>query len=151
MEDVRQPAEELAAAIEAALPAWVEGCVDARYRAAMGGPPPAHVRAAASAAGDAARAEIAPRVRALLDADIDAQSTTPLAVVRGAVGYPTHVLSEAGVPVVARDRFEEDRFPDDVYNLTPATFSDLGPGVRDAGIAWGAAKAWAHKHRHAAS
>ncbi len=151
MDDVRQPAEALAAAIEAALPAWVERCVDVRYRAVMGGAPPAHVRAAASAAGDAARTAIAPQVRALLDADIDAQWTTPLALVRSAVGYPTHVLSAAGVPAVARDRFEEDRFPEDVYNLTPATFADLGPAVGDAGIAWGAAKAWAHKHRHAAS
>ena len=151
MEDVRGPAAELAAAIEAALPEWVQRCVDERYRAAMGGPPPAGVAADAAAAGAAARAEVGPRVRALLDADIDAQWTTPLTLVRAAVLHPTRVLRAAGVPAVARDRFEEDRFPDDVYNLTPATFSDLGPRVGDAGIAWGAAKAWAHRRRHAAS
>jgi len=87
----------------------------------------------------------------LLEADIDAQSTTPLSMVRRAVPYATRVLADAGVPAVWRDRFDQDRFPDDVYNLTPATFTDLGADVAGQAIAWGAAKAWAHRRRHAAS
>ncbi len=37
--------------------------------------------------------------------DIDEQRTTPLALIRGAVRYPTEVLRAAGVPPVERDRF----------------------------------------------
>ena len=146
----RGPAEygrDLADAIDAAIPAWVERSVDARYRASLG-PPPADVLAAARAAGEAARADIGPRARALLSADIDDQWTTPLALVRQAVPYATRVLEAAGVPPVPRDRFESERFPDDLYNLTPATFADVGPDVAEPGIAWGAAKAWAHRQRH---
>jgi hypothetical protein len=49
---------------------------------------------------------------------------------------------------VARDAFEQERFPDDVYGLMPASFADFGPEVGEAGLAWGAAKAWEHKRRH---
>ena len=147
---VRDPADygrDLADAIDISLPAWVERCIDARYRAAFG-PPPADVVAAARAAGEAARADIGPRAHALLEGDIDDQRTTPLALVRQAVPYATRVLEAAGVPPVPRDRFESERFPDDAYNLTPATFADVGPDVAEPGIAWGAAKAWAHWQRH---
>jgi hypothetical protein len=50
---------------------------------------------------------------------------------------------------VERDDFQRDRFPDDVYDLVPTSFADFGPDVADAGIAWGAAKAWTHRQRHA--
>jgi hypothetical protein len=149
VDDARDQGRDLAVAIEAAIPGWVERGVDERYRAWMG-EPPIEVAEAARGAGAAARADVGPRVRALLEADIDDQRTTPLALVREAVVYPTRVLADASVPPVARDRFEEERFPDDVYNLTPATFSDLGRGVADSAIAWGAAKAWVHRRRHGA-
>jgi hypothetical protein len=68
--------------------------------------------------------------------------------VREAVPYPTRVLADAGVPPPARDRFEEERFPGDSYNLSPATFSDLGAEVAAPAIAWGAGKAWVHRRRH---
>jgi hypothetical protein len=150
VEDALDQGRTLAAAIDAAIPGWVQRCVDSRYRASFG-PPPSDVLAAARAAGDAARDDIGPRVTALLEADVDDQWTTPLAIVRDAVRYPTRVLSEARVPPVQRDRFEEERFPDDVYNLSPASFSELGPDVSGRAIAWGAAKAWAHRQRHGAS
>jgi hypothetical protein len=150
VDEVVGPARELADAIDAAIPGWVERCVDQRYRASLGAPP-REVTDGAKAAGEAARSAVVPRLRALLDADIDEQWTTPLAVVRDAVPYPTRVLAEAGVPPVARDRFEQERFPDDTYHLTPGTFSDLGPDVAEPAIAWGAAKAWAHRRRHTAS
>ena len=150
VEDSLGPGRELAAAIDAAMPGWVERCVEERYRASLG-PPPGELLDSARAAGEEARADVAPRVRALLEADIDEQWTTPLALVREAVRYPTRVLAAAGVPPVSRDHFAEDRFPDDVYNLAPATFSDIGPDVSEPGIIWGAAKAMAHRRRHGAS
>ena len=147
VDDARAQGRDLAGAVEAAIASWVERGVDERYRAWMG-EPPAEVAEAARAAGAAARADVGPRLRALLEADIDDQRTTPLAIVREAVTYPTRVLAEARVPAVVRDRFDEERFPNDIYDLTPATFSDLGPEVADSAIAWGAAKAWEHRRRH---
>ncbi len=92
-------------------------------------------------AGARAQADIGPQVRALLAADVDAQATGPLALLRGAVRYPTEVLAGAGVPPVVRDEFAERAFPDDVYGLAVAAFADLDPALHEAGLVWGAAKA----------
>ena len=133
----------LADAIVRALPGWVERSVARRL--------PAPDRVAAEAAREAGRraaAEVGTEVRALLAADIDEQRTTPLALLRGAVRYPAAVLREASVPPVARDRAQERLFPDDVYDLAPATFADIDPSLHDLGIAWGAEKAFTHLRRH---
>ena len=137
----------LADAVEAAVPAWVEGCVDRVYRA-WAGRPPAAVVSEARAAGVAAAIDVGSRLRALLEADIDAQRTTPLAIVREATAYPAGVLAAAGVPPVRRDEREQALFPDDAYHLGPASFADLDPRLNDLAIAWGAAKARAHRRRH---
>jgi hypothetical protein len=107
------------------------------------------VAAQAAADGRQAVADVGSRVRALLLADIDEQWTTPLAILRReAVRYPTEVLQAAGVPPVVRDRGAEDLFPDDLYDLVPASFADLAPDLADAGLRWGAAKAFEYKRRH---
>ena len=130
----------LADAIERVLPDWVVRSV-ARYT-----DDPA-VLARASDAGVEARAEVGPAVRALLEADIDDQRSTPLALLRSAVRYPTAVLREAGVPEVARDEFAVRAFPDDVYDLAPASFADVDPSLQEPGLEWGAAKAHTHLTR----
>ena len=117
--------------------------------AATGSLPDPTVAALAAAAGVAAREEVGPVVRTLLAADIDEQVTTPLAIIRSAaVRYPTSVLRQAGVPCVVRDAFAEAAFPDDIYELSPASFADLSADLVDPAIAWGAAKAFTHKRRH---
>ena len=146
---MKEHATALADAIEAALPGWVERAV-ARRMAEAGRSEPA-VAAAAAAAGAQARREVAPRVRALLDADIDEQRTTPLSLLREAVRYPTEVLRAAGVEPVERDEMQERLFPYDVYDLSPATFADVHPDLAEPGLAWGAAKAWTHRRRHGAT
>ena len=85
------------------------------------------VRAAAEAAGAAAAAEVGAEVAELLAADIDAQRENPLAVLRRAVRYPTEVLLAARAAPPNRDDFAIDRFPDDVFDLTPASFADIPP------------------------
>jgi hypothetical protein len=159
---VNDHAQALAEGIEAALPAWVERSVarimTAATAAATAPASPsagaarsvwAGVAAAARAAGARAAGDVGPQVRALLDTDIDQQWTTPLAIVRAAaVAYPTEVLRDAGVAPVGRDAFAVERFPDDPYDLTPASFADLAPELGPLGIAWGAAKAFEHKTRH---
>ena len=141
-------ADALARGVERALPVWVVRSVE-RVMIASSGEVPDHVRTAAREAADRALAEVGSDVRHLLEADVDQQQTTPLALLRTAVRYPTGVLREAGVVPVERDRFAREAFPDDVYDLTPAAFADLDPDLADPGLAWGAAKAFVHKLRHA--
>jgi len=136
----------LAEGIEVALPGWVERSVARRLPA-----PDLEVMAAAAAAGRRARAEVVPRIRDLLESDIDQQRTTPLAILRSAVTYPTEVLAAAGVAPVPRDEAQERLFPTDVYDLAPATFADVDPTLTEPGLAWGASKAWAHRKRHGVS
>ncbi|MGI8777820.1 MAG: hypothetical protein ACR2LJ_10680, partial [Acidimicrobiales bacterium] len=147
---MREHATALADAIEGALPGWVERSVAQRLHGQpeLDGPTIERVLAAAAEAGRRARAEVGPRVRALLEADIDEQPTTPLALVRTAVSYPGTVLAAAGVPPARRDDTQVRLFPDDVYDLTPASFADVGPELAEPGLAWGVAKAWCHRRRH---
>ncbi|HVF74847.1 MAG TPA: hypothetical protein VM938_07345 [Acidimicrobiales bacterium] len=132
-------ARALADAIETALPDWVVRCVTRLAPEA---------RAEAEEVGRRAAAEVGGAVRELLAQDIDEQHSTPLTILRGAIAYPTEVLRNAGVEPVDRDPYSVERFPDDDYDLTPATFADIDPALAELGIAWGAAKAFAHKQRH---
>lgn len=141
-------ASALARALVEALPGWVERCVTRVYAEVMAAPLPDEVAAEAVSAGRRALDESAPAIFDLLARDIDDQPTTPLALVRLAVRYPTEVLARAGVPPVARDGFAARNFPSDLYDLSPATFADISPAAAEAGIAWGAAKAFEHKRRH---
>jgi hypothetical protein len=145
--DIHDYAEVLADGIEAALPTWVVQSVERIITAWMGHMPP-DVAQAAEIAGQEARSDTGRAVRRLLMSDIDEQRTTPLALIRQGVKYPTGVLRSAGVPPIERDRFSADAFPDDAYDLSPRSFADVDPALAEAGIAWGAAKAFAHRRRH---
>lgn len=134
----------LADAIVAALPGWVERSV-ARY---VDVADPA-VADATRQAGRRAAEDVGAQVRALLRADIDEQRTTPLSLLRGAVRYPTAVLRDAGVPPVDRDPIQVRLLPEDLYDLSPASFADVDPALAEPGMVWGAAKALAHRRRHA--
>lgn len=137
----------LADGIVAALPGWVERSVGRLVTAWSGSVPP-EVAAAAARAGRDAAGEVGVAVRALLSSDVDDQRSTPLTLVRRAVRYPTEVLRAAGVPPVVRDAFDESRFADDIYGLTPATLTDVDPALAGPALTWGAAKAWEHRRRH---
>src|SRR5262245_42468328 len=77
-------ARELADGVDAALARWVTRSVE-RVLQAQGRQLSGETREQAVAAGEAACAEVMPRLRRLLEADIDAQRTNPLAIIRGAV------------------------------------------------------------------
>lgn len=120
-----------------------------RRLADAGREPDAAILDAATAAGEQAAADVEPRLRALLEADVDEQKSTPLALIRSAaVRYPTAVLQQAGVAPVDRDRHQQDLFPDDLYDLAPASFADVDPALAELGMVWGAAKAFTHRQRH---
>ncbi len=137
----------LADAVVAVVPAWVERSVRQLLEAYTGTADPAALEQAREA-GRRAAAEVGDELRVLLAADVDRQWANPLTVVRRAVSFPTEVLAGAGVPPVVRDEYDETHFPDDVYGLTPRTFADLDPSIRDVALVWGAAKARASMVRH---
>ena len=137
-------AEGLADGIVAALPGWVARCIAARSVGVTVDD------VVVAAAGRRAAADVGSRVRRLLAADIDEQRTGPLALVRHAVAYPASVLSAAGVAPVERDADAVRLFPDDAYDLSPASFAELHPDLRGPGLEWGAAKAHVHRRRHGA-
>jgi hypothetical protein len=136
-------ARALADAIDTVLPEWVERCVRSRL-----GSMTDEVLAATADAARRARVEVGAEIRDLLLRDVDEQRTNPLALLRSAVRFPTAVLRDAGAAAVDRDPFSLDRFPDDDFDLTPATWSDVDPSLVEVGISWGAAKAFVHKQRH---
>lgn len=138
---LRRYAAALADAVAAALPGWVERSVAQRYEAWAGQTAPSELLDQAGLAGRRALADVDPHLRQLLATDVDAQRANPLAILRGAVGYPTEVLAAAGVPPVRRDRHAERLFPDDAYDLGPAAFGDIHPSLHEPGLVWGAAKA----------
>ena len=122
-----------------ALP-WLQGLVD-RRAPGMGSLPPV-----VTTLRDGAQNTIA-ELRELLELDIDDQRVGPLSVLRSAVRYPTRVLADAGVAKVDRDDFAVQSFPDDVYDLTPASFGAVDPQLNEPGLVWGAAKAHVHLRR----
>jgi hypothetical protein len=89
-------------------------------------------------------------VRLLLETDIDAQSTTPLSVIRRAVGPMTEVLRAQGIGEPPRDLDARRLHPDDVYDLAPASFAEIHPDLHLPGLSWGAAKAHVHLSRRRA-
>lgn len=137
----------LSDAVEVAVPRWIERLVLERV-SEWRGDVPDEAAVAAAEAGQAAAADVSPRVRALLGTDVDQQRTNPLALLRGATRHAQDVLADLGAPIPERDEFERRSFPDDVYGLTPATWSDIDPSLHEIGITWGAAKAYIHKARH---
>lgn len=125
-------ADDLADAVGRALPGWVLRCVASRL---------GHVPDGAVVVADAAGPAVAAQIR-------DLGGRTPLEVLRGAVVYPTRVLAAAGVAPVERDEFSKERFPDDVYDLTPAGWADVDESLTEPGIRWMAARVVEHRQAH---
>lgn len=141
----------LADAVVAAVPGWVVRSVTAvadAWTAAGHGVSIASVAQQAADAASQVADEVAVRIYPLVEADVDDQRTTPLAVVRASLAPATAVLRRAGVAPVERDDVAVRMFPDDDYGLVPASLAAVAPDLGDLGIAWGAAKAMAHKARH---
>jgi hypothetical protein len=137
---------ELVQALESALPEWVIDCVE-KISVAWEGQTRPQLLAEAEQAAKKCYDEVMPDLRALLLTDIDSQFVSPLSVIRKAVSFPTKVLRDNNVPEVNRDEFAIRNFPEDVYDLSPASFGDLNEELHVLGIAWGAAKAHTHLQR----
>jgi len=102
----------------------------------------ARLDAYAIVAGDAAAARVVASLTELFATPPLEQRSTPLEIVRSATREVTDVLESVGIPEVERDEFAERAFPDDRYDVTPATFADLGDDeLGPLQLAWGLAKA----------
>lgn len=86
-------------------------------------------------------ADLLTALERLLATDVDEQRNNPLSLFRGAIGAPTALLREHGVPEPHVDRFAADHFPDDPYQLGPATWNDVDDELQTPGLTWGAWKA----------
>ncbi len=137
----------LADGVVDALPGWVAAAVVRRLGPELPEGLPEDFEDRVAAAGRSAAEEVGGRVRELLSLDIDEQWTNPLTLIRTAIRFPTDLLRSIGVEPVARDEQAKRFHPDDVYDLTPASFAELGPAVHDLGVSWGAAKAHVHLRR----
>lgn len=81
------------------------------------------------------------RLGELLAVDVDEQRTNPLSLFRSAIAGPTELLVSWEVPTRKVDRFTTEHFPEDVFGLGPASWSDIDPALQEAGITWSAWKA----------
>ena len=133
-------AEVLVDAVDEVAEAWIRRSIVTRAP---------HLAGAPATDEAAARGAVAlvTELRELLGSDIADQREGPLQVFRRGVVWATEVLAEAGVAPVARDAFAERNFPDDPYDLTPASFAAIDPSLHEPGLVWGAAKAHVHLRR----
>jgi len=91
--------------------------------------------------------EILEDLRVLLARDVDKQAESPLSVVRRAAATVGGALDALGVVPPERDDHQRRLLPDDRHNLVIASFADLSEEAGQAGITWGAAKAFVHRRR----
>lgn len=133
-----EPAADLLAAAAAVTEPWLRRCVD--RAAAAGGRDTSDWDDLDPMVADTA-AELLRALEALLAADVDEQRNNPLSLFRAAIARPTELLREHGVPEPHPDRFTADHFPDDPYQLGPATWNDIDDALHMPGLTWGAWKA----------
>jgi hypothetical protein len=136
----------LADQLVGALPGWLVGAACALAEKAgrtFGDDETDELRRAAAVTVD----DLAPRLRRVLTADVDAGLGSPLAVLRTGTDGFASVLAGLGLVPAERDEFERRHFPDDLYGLGPATFADIDASLHIPGLEWGAARAHVHLRR----
>jgi len=136
-----EPAAALLDAVRVAAPGWLRRITLDAVTTRRSGPVPDGLADDIDEMADATAAVLVGRLHQLLATDVDAQATNPLSLFRAVVSAPTALLEAHGVPVPPADAFAAERFPDDVYRLGPATWTDIDPSLHEPGITWGASKA----------
>ena len=134
-----EPVAELIAAARRVVPGWLRRItVDAARR---GGADVGALDADIDAMVASTSPEVLAALEDLLGRDVDDQLLNPLHLLRDAVAAPTELLRANGVRARPVDPFLVERFPDDVYGIGPAAWSDVHPDLHEAGMVWGAWKA----------
>ncbi len=141
--DIEFYATQLVDAAKAAVPRWIEQQISQRL------PDPIDKQTSQQIQQLAAEASthIVAELEILVFTDIDQQRTTPLSILRQLVSTVTEVLDKHDTQRPRRDSQKAALYPDDIYDVTPANFAAFGADMHEAGIAWGAAKAYEHLHR----
>jgi|DEB0MinimDraft_10_1074344.scaffolds.fasta_scaffold00043_32 hypothetical protein len=140
--------ELLLAKLVAVIPEWVARTL--RETVASASPDGAQVAASepdVASVVESTVARVMPSLQAVLAADVDAGAGSPLEVLRQGVGPMTSLLQQQRVAPPPIDEFVARRFPDDPYQLGPATFADVDPELHELGLMWGAARAHVHLRR----
>lgn len=133
------PAQVLLEVAAGVVPGWLFRsvlAVAARQGLALA-PDDAATAAVVTAATERLLADLAD----LLATDVDEQRTNPLSLFRAAVAGPTAHLVALGARPSGSDGFRVEHFPDDVFGIGPATWSDVDPALHEPGLTWGAWKA----------
>lgn len=134
---------ELVAAVDTAIRPWLLDVLAHRF----GGDIPPASQQRAEAAVEAAAAEAHRLLTELATADPATPLSGPLERLRRSVSPVTDLLGEAQAQRPRRDPVDIEMRPDDVFAIGPLAFTDLSAEVHDAGITWGAAKAYMHTQR----
>lgn len=90
---------------------------------------------------DAAVTTLEAELSELLAQPARLQRRSPLEVLQGACAGPNQALAESEIEPPARDPMASQALPGDIYDLAPASSSELGETVWQAHLAWGLAKA----------
>jgi len=138
-----QIGESLTTALVAAIPAWVEAVARARSSESIDRDELADV-------ADEIIESVEARMATLIAADIDEPLSGPLEIVRQSAEPLSRFLANAGANPPERDPYDIAARPDDRFAIGPMTFLELGQPVHEAGIEWGAAKAFVHRSRRVA-
>lgn len=133
------PVRQLLDVLDSVVPSWLRRCVERAVTAA--GRDVADLEPALAEMVDREAPLIVAQLDELLHTDVDQQRSNPLAVLRAATAVPTALLVAHCVPARVRDRFAIESFPDDIYGLNPATWSDIDERLAEPGLVWGAWKA----------
>ncbi len=130
-------------AVDVAIRPWLLDVLADRF----GGDIPPASQQRAQAAVEAAATEANRLLTELATADPAMPLSGPLERLRRSVTPVTDLLVDAQVPRPRRDPVDIEMRPDDLYAIGPLSFTDLSAEVHDAGITWGAAKAYVHTQR----
>lgn len=136
-------ADTLHAGVVAAVPGWIRRVAISRAESGQAVVDVIALDLAAAATAGLVDAEL----RRILDADVDRGTGSPLAAVRAAIGPVTELLEKWGTPHRSRDDFVADAFPEDRYEIGPASFADIDAELHEPGLIWGAARAHVHLRR----
>lgn len=132
--------QQLLDAIAIVIEDWLERCV-VRTATRFTGQCTPELHDSARVMAQQRSSAVLDQLELLLATDVDRQRTNPLSILRDAVRYPTELLDQAGIPRPRRDDFAIRAFPNDAYDLSPATWADVDHSLQEPGLIWGAWKA----------
>lgn len=143
------PANVLLSAARRTIPTWLERRLFEQVAGSADGDVDEATAARVAAVAASTAADMLVALAALLNAELDDQATSPLAVIRAGVGPANALLSDLGATPPTLDEFERRNFPDDRYRLGPKSWSDIDPSLHEPGLTWGAWKAFTLMRRRA--